>query len=754
MKMKITIFLLLIIFIITLNININAYNQKYYFLPEVIKSENEILSNIIQEAHQEKFLSNDLWTTTRLNIDSNIVTFNDKFINASNKGDLELVKQLFDKNIDIDYQCKENGNTALILASKNGHIDVVEYLLSQGADINRVNNLSYPAIWYAANEGHFTIVDLLLEYNVNINKTYGGTTLLQWNAYQGNLANVKSLIDRGAEINIITNTRGGALRDLMSVEITSERKEILRILFQNGAVVYNSWLDIAEENGYLEYIKELLKIEVNKANNYMIYYGLVLDYPDEEWIPLPIKFMIEIDSVEEKVNGSYNIFHSNNEKYISDGVLYDDYIKLENEEKIYLTWDINDEVEGDIYPKRFFGYIEKENREFRFEVKRERIIGDRIEPIEDDYISQKEMIIFPDLIFTSSIDLGAGSWSPITIEYTNNLPVWELINIGESIRGRQPGSIRFVHHRSYNYYFTMASFAPEYLRNYRNTENTLNYLKRWSVKSLYTYNLYNKFITELKESEKNVYNYYIDVHGLSSEEARDATDRVISRIIDRAAGSYPGSSTYPENFSYDYISPLFEAIINNADLYLIEKLLKEENDPEYKIEALKAGMLYNRSIEVVEMIARDIVYNDEMILSTSTISCSLGSLEMLELLIELGINIDQENVFAKTPLYYAIQYSYFDAVKLLVENGANVNHEYGYSEEYLEYLFWERERVTQKRTPLMHAAQHSNVEMMEYLVEMGADLYAVDEYGSNVLDYANRKGKSNNIEFLELKLSE
>jgi len=57
---------------------------------------------------------------------------------------------------------KENdGWTALMRASCNGHTEIVSLLLDRGADFNLKNNIGETALMFASSEGHENIVSCL-----------------------------------------------------------------------------------------------------------------------------------------------------------------------------------------------------------------------------------------------------------------------------------------------------------------------------------------------------------------------------------------------------------------------------------------------------------------------------------------------------------------------------------------------------------------------------------------------------------------
>ena len=58
---------------------------------------------------------------------------------ASEDGYLETVKFLVEQGADVDHQ-NNNGDTALIEASWCGHLETVKFLVEQEADVNLQNN--------------------------------------------------------------------------------------------------------------------------------------------------------------------------------------------------------------------------------------------------------------------------------------------------------------------------------------------------------------------------------------------------------------------------------------------------------------------------------------------------------------------------------------------------------------------------------------------------------------------------------------
>jgi len=68
---------------------------------------------------------------------------------------------------DINDNQEGRGTTPLILASQEGHIDVVECLLSLGADTEVKDEKGMTALMIASLEGKFDVVRLLLDHGAD-----------------------------------------------------------------------------------------------------------------------------------------------------------------------------------------------------------------------------------------------------------------------------------------------------------------------------------------------------------------------------------------------------------------------------------------------------------------------------------------------------------------------------------------------------------------------------------------------------------
>ena len=99
-------------------------------------------------------------------------------IEASHYGHLEVVKYLVKEGANIHSQ----HDRALINASGNGHLDIVKYLVKEGANIHGLND---HALILASENGHLDIVKYLVENGADIHA--GNDEALRWASQKGHL---------------------------------------------------------------------------------------------------------------------------------------------------------------------------------------------------------------------------------------------------------------------------------------------------------------------------------------------------------------------------------------------------------------------------------------------------------------------------------------------------------------------------------------------------------------------------------------
>lgn len=99
------------------------------------------------------------------------------------------------------------GATPLVIACRNGHFNVIDYLIKKNADIEQSGSVTFdgetiegaPPLWCAAAAGHIGVVVLLVGCGANVNSvTLTNSTPLRAACFDGHCEIVEYLVKHGA----------------------------------------------------------------------------------------------------------------------------------------------------------------------------------------------------------------------------------------------------------------------------------------------------------------------------------------------------------------------------------------------------------------------------------------------------------------------------------------------------------------------------------------------------------------------------
>ncbi len=98
-----------------------------------------------------------------------------ELLSASEDNNIEKVKSLISKNVNIDSIDRETGQTALSTASNEGHFNIVKYLVGEGVNIHIHDEL---ALRMAAGSGNLSIVKHLVDNGADVQADYNNAIYL------------------------------------------------------------------------------------------------------------------------------------------------------------------------------------------------------------------------------------------------------------------------------------------------------------------------------------------------------------------------------------------------------------------------------------------------------------------------------------------------------------------------------------------------------------------------------------------------
>ena len=162
--------------------------------------------------------------------------FADPIHDAVEKGNLIGVQTELDKGVDVNAK-REDGSTPLHGAAEGGHGEIVELLITAGADLHEttvsvLGGGGWIPLHSAARQGHRGIVELLIEMGTDVNtRDSAGKSTLHDAVLEGHKGIVELLINKGADLNAKSGYYGTPLHVAGSIG----HKEIAELLIANGA---------------------------------------------------------------------------------------------------------------------------------------------------------------------------------------------------------------------------------------------------------------------------------------------------------------------------------------------------------------------------------------------------------------------------------------------------------------------------------------------------------------------------------------
>lgn len=116
-------------------------------------------------------------------------------------GHNNVYKTPFTSGKEAAVNIKDGENTPLVLACYQGHLNVVQKLIKDGADVNLGNGLISP-LQTACYKSHLCIIKALIKAGADVNQTYGDVTALTSACFLGNTSVVQELIKAGVNVDL------------------------------------------------------------------------------------------------------------------------------------------------------------------------------------------------------------------------------------------------------------------------------------------------------------------------------------------------------------------------------------------------------------------------------------------------------------------------------------------------------------------------------------------------------------------------
>lgn len=192
-----------------------------------------------------------------------------QLIKAAREGEKDHLLTLLKIGANINAQ-DEDGNTAVMAATQQNQVEIVQVLIAHGADINIRNKRLDNVLLYAGAEGLLQIVQLAIQAGADttITNRYGGIAIIPA-CERGHIEVVKELLTHSdTDVNHINDLHWTALLEAIILSDGGKtHQEIVQLLIDHGADIKITDKDgvtplqHARDRGYQEIVEILEKVK-------------------------------------------------------------------------------------------------------------------------------------------------------------------------------------------------------------------------------------------------------------------------------------------------------------------------------------------------------------------------------------------------------------------------------------------------------------------------------------------------------------
>ena len=192
---------------------------------------------------------------------------------ASKNGHVNVVRFLLEHDGDVKAE-NQDGETPLHLASQEGHLEVAAILIKHGAIVTAQNKYGSNPLHLASRMGQVEVAGMLIEHGADVTTQDGnGSTPLHLTLQRGQVELARMLIERGADVTAQDEYRSTPLH----LALQGGRVEVVRMLIERGA-------DITAQSMYgLTPLHQTLLKGQNEIAHILIERGADITARDEFW---------------------------------------------------------------------------------------------------------------------------------------------------------------------------------------------------------------------------------------------------------------------------------------------------------------------------------------------------------------------------------------------------------------------------------------------------------------------------------------
>lgn len=557
--------------------------------------------------------------------------------------DLKMVKKLVTLGADVNALNYFPESSALMKAVENNNIEMVKYLLDKGADVNQTTPKYYlSAIDFAAT---YEMALLLLSHNAKVDKINGYTyyTPLQKAILLKNNQMIKAYLPKS---NIYQKDYLFE-KDALYYAVSTRNMEAVKMLINAGAKISPA-----------EY--QLYKDMVSNENIIKILSNIIDENKKEVKLRENVSAAILYDKIKSSDYNLLNIF--------TDILEDEEYYALTDPSTNNMTINEYEPYRDTVKSLNYPLYEEATGFDLRayHEAEDQKEYDEDFEPYLR-YFPMTAAVTYDDVVlFKAMLDANHLKMQ-YPVKYHTNLFAVAIFNHNIDI-------IKLL--MKYNYspipcapplynnegngYFTLeyscSSLLADVISNFEDIDvesEELNYYKK----------LYDMFI----DYEQNIYSYPLDEFIRSETDDIDLSEEELLEIVQSKPA---GVLNYTNDVSQGLLHIALDKGYNKLANYLI----------------INGFDIYDNYYFVPIEFARDNKYIEQLLIMGenmylgsvpfTAVFNNAGDAEKLKLFIKYGLDVNVRNQFGKPVLFEAVEKQSLDSVKLLIENGANLDDLY------------------------------------------------------------------------------
>ncbi len=701
----------------------------------------------------------------------------EKLLTAVQNDNLDKVKDLTNQNANVNTRDKYSW-TPLHWATFKGYLEVAEFLVKKGADVNAASENLYGSrpIHIAVENNNENIVEFLLSKGVDANDTdKQGYTPLHYAAWRGRSEVASLLFDKGANVNAADTSTAG--KKPIHVAAENNSKSVIEFLLSKGVNV-----DEADKNGWtpLHYAAKFDQLEVAK---FLIEKGANINAADTSTIgEKPIHVAAE--------NNSKNII----EFLISKGVSVNDTDKDGRTPLYWASWNGRlDVVEYLIGKGADISAKDKDGRNPLDVAK-----GHQYDNVVE-YLQQAELRLNKQLL--------------TAVQDGDFEKVKDLVSRGTSLDTKYNGGWTLMHYAAYEGRLDIVKYLVD----------------KWAILEI-KYNDGRTFSCNTSlDSASDLVNSYFDtmkclVGKENSLEVKDNSGKtplhcaafngkldIVKYFVDEEkidASIKDNSGWTPLHWASwnghldvaKYLIGRGANLVNIKDkdgktpldiadqkgyTDIVEILKQAQSGLYKKYNELLTAVLENNLNKVKDLIGQgtSLETKDSYGWTLLHFASIHNYSDMAEYLISKGVDINARDQYGKTPLHLTSWFNRLDAMKCLISNNADINakdnngktplDDSGFNSDAKRVLmqahldkellttvegnYLEKikgliaQDVSKDRHGAYYYAWSGNLNMVKFLVERDVDVNATDKYGCTLLHWATLKGHLDVAKFLASK---